>query len=197
MSPGQKKTRGRPRSAVAASHDTILSAVFDILQEKSVRDLTIEEVAKRAGVGKPTIYKWWPTKAALVMAMFDERIVGKLATPNAKTAEQAIRAQVTELIPLFNGFFGKVIADIIAEGQSDSSVLEEYRLRYQIKLRAFSVEVINRAVETGEFQKKIDPEVLIDMIYGPIYYRLLVRHAPLDAAFGKAVVDNILAHLKS
>ncbi|OWK35106.1 Transcriptional regulator, TetR family [Fimbriiglobus ruber] len=182
---------------MAASHDTILSAVFDILQEKSVRDLTIEEVAKRAGVGKPTIYKWWPTKAALVMAMFDERIVGKLATPNAKTAEQAIRAQVTELIPLFNGFFGKVIADIIAEGQSDSSVLEEYRLRYQIKLRAFSVEVINRAVETGEFQKKIDPEVLIDMIYGPIYYRLLVRHAPLDAAFGKAVVDNILAHLKS
>ncbi|MES2793951.1 MAG: TetR/AcrR family transcriptional regulator, partial [Planctomycetota bacterium] len=138
MTPEPKKTRGRPRSVAAASHETILDTVYQILQEKSVRELTIEEVARRAQVGKPTLYKWWPTKAALVMDMFEQRIVDKLAVPDAKTAEQAIRAQVAELIRLFNGFFGKVAADIIAEGQSEPHVLEEYRNRYMSKRRAFT-----------------------------------------------------------
>src|SRR5688572_21996745 len=114
-----KPRRGRPPSEAAASHDAIIDAVYDLLQEKSVRDLTIEEVARRAKVGKPTIYKWWPSKAALVVDMFGERIVGTLKVLGAPTAEQAIRQQATELIRLLNGFFGKVAADIIAEGQSD------------------------------------------------------------------------------
>src|SRR5258707_14807433 len=113
----EEKRRGRPRSAAAASHDAILGAVYDLLHEKSVRDLTIEEVARRAGVGKPTIYKWWASKAALVMDMFDERIIGKIAVPGARTAEDAIRGRVTEMIRRLNGFPGKVAADLIAEGQ--------------------------------------------------------------------------------
>src|SRR5688500_113451 len=102
------RQRGRPRSLAAASHDVILDTVYDILQQKSVRDLTIEEVARQAGVGKLTIYKWWPSKAALVMDMFEERIVDKLSVPAAAPAEQVIRTQVRELIRLLNGFFGKV-----------------------------------------------------------------------------------------
>ena len=125
----EKKRRGRPPRAVAAAHDAILDAVYDLLHEKSVRDLTIEEVARRAGIGKPTIYKWWPSKAALVMDMFDERIIGKLSVPGARTAEDAIRGQVTELVRRLNGFPGKVAADIIAEGQSEPGVLQEYRDR--------------------------------------------------------------------
>jgi AcrR family transcriptional regulator len=195
--PDQKRHRGRPRSTSAASHDGILDAVYEILQEKSVRDLTIEEVAKRAKVGKPTIYKWWPSKAALVMDMFEERIAGKLAVPGAKTAEQTLRAQVRELIRLLNGFFGKVAAEILAEGQSDPEVLREYRERYLINRRAFSLDVIERAKATGEFKRQIDPHLLIDMIYGPIYYRQLVRHAPLDRAFGDELVDHLMAHLKT
>ena len=66
--------RGRPPGTTAESHTQILDAVYELLQERSVRDLTMEAVAKRAGVGKPTIYKWWPTKADLVMAMFQERL---------------------------------------------------------------------------------------------------------------------------
>src|SRR5437660_8914987 len=94
----EKKRRGRPPSAAAASHDAILDAVYDLLHEKSVRDLTIEEVARRAGVGKPTIYKWWPSKAALVMDMLDERIAEDLSAPGARNAEEAIRGLVTKLV---------------------------------------------------------------------------------------------------
>lgn len=191
------KARGRPRSEAAASHDDILDAVYTLLQRKSVRDLTIEEVARQAGVGKPTIYKWWPSKAALVMDMFEERIVGQLSVAGEGTAEHAIRKQVRALIRLLNGFFGKVSADIIAEGQSDPTILEEYRDRYMSKRREFSAGVIVRATKNGEFKKEVDPELLIDMIYGPIYYRLLVRHQKLDQSFGDDLVGHLLAYLKS
>src|SRR5258707_3797131 len=113
----EEKRRGRPRSAAAASHDAILGAVYDLLHEKSVRDLTIEEIARRAGVGKPTIYKWWPSKAALVMDMLDERIVEDLSAPGASNAEAAIRGLVTKVVRRFNGFAGKVLVEILAEGQ--------------------------------------------------------------------------------
>src|SRR5712692_10622810 len=104
--------RGRPPRETAASHEAILSAVYDLLHEKSVRDLTIEEVARRAGVGKPTIYKWWPSKAALVMAMLDERIAEDLPVSGARNAEEAIRGLVTKLVRRFNGFAGKVAMEI-------------------------------------------------------------------------------------
>ena len=74
-----------------------MDAVYALLQEKSVRDLTIEEVAKRARVGKPTLYKWWPTKAALVLAMLCERMAPNLEKPTALTAEESLRLRVGRL----------------------------------------------------------------------------------------------------
>ncbi len=177
----QKKRPGRPRSAAAASHDAILGAVYDLLHKKSVRDLTIEEVARRAGVGKPTIYKWWPSKAALVMDMLDARIIESL---------------VRQLVRRFNRFPGKVAAEILAEGQSEPSVLQEYRDRYLSKRRACATEVIERAQASGELRKDIDPQVLIDMIFGPIYFRRLVRHQKLDERFGNELVDHIMSYVK-
>jgi AcrR family transcriptional regulator len=191
------RRRGRPPRETAAANEAILDAVYALLHEKSVRDLTIEEVARRAGVGKPTIYKWWPSKAALVLDMFDERVIGNLAVPGAATAEEAIRGQVTELIRRLNGFPGKVAAEIIAEGQSEPAVLQAYRDRYLSRRRTLTTGWIERARASGEFRKDIDPDVLIDMIYGPIYYRLLVRHRELDERFGEELVGHILSYVKS
>jgi AcrR family transcriptional regulator len=193
----EKRRRGRPAGEAAVSHERILDAVQSILTEKSVRDLTMEEVARRADVGKPTIYKWWPSKAALVLDMFEERLVGALDVPEAKTAEEAIRGQVAELIRMLNGFFGKVARELIGEGQGDASVLTEYRDRYLSKRRAFSAKVIERAKQTGELDSGVDAELLIDMVYGPIYYRLLLDHAPLNQEFGTALVDNAISCAKT
>jgi AcrR family transcriptional regulator len=99
--------RGRPPTEAAASHARILDAVYELLQERSVRDLTMEAVAKRAGVGKPTLYKWWPTKAALVLAMFKERIAVALPPPSVGTAEEAIRDAARALIGPLNGQLGE------------------------------------------------------------------------------------------
>ena len=79
--------KGRPPSEMAASHAAIMDAVYVLLQEKTVRDVTMEEIAKRARVGKPTLYKWWSTKATLVLAMLCERMAPNLEKPTVLTAE--------------------------------------------------------------------------------------------------------------
>lgn len=186
---------GRPRSESAVSHARIMDAVHGLLQGCSVRDLTMEAVAKRAGVGKPTLYKWWPTKAALVMAMFHERLAGKLESTPAATAEQAIRTKVRHLVREFNGLFGKVMADLIAEGQSDPAVLQEMHEQHISQRRASTVADIEQGMRAGEFADGTDPELLVDAIFGPIYYRLVLRF-PLTEAYGEALVSLVLSGVK-
>src|ERR1044072_2172760 len=119
--------RGRPPSETAASHDAIMDAVYHLLQKKSVRDLTMEEVAKRAKVGKPTLYKWWPTKAKLVLAMLCERMAPNLEKPTVLTAEESLRFRVRRLIDAFNGPFGKIVAGGVVPGGEDAAgVVEEF-----------------------------------------------------------------------
>ena len=194
--PAQPARPGRPRSEAAASHARILDAVHALLQETSVRDLTMEAVARRAGVGKPTLYKWWPTKAALVLAMFHERLAGQFAAAPAATAEQAIRARARHLIREFDGLFGKVMGELIAEGQSDPAVLEEMHERHIRERRAAAVADVERGIRSGEFAAGTNPELLIDAIIGPIYYRMLLRF-PLTRRYGDELVDFVLSAAKT
>jgi AcrR family transcriptional regulator len=187
-----KRGPGRPRSASAIAHDRILDAVFELLQTQSIRDLQIQEVCRKAGVSKPTIYKWWPTKAAMVMAMFEQRMVRRLPPIEVLSAEKLIRVAVPGLIRLFNGPFGKVAAEMIAAGQSEPAVLREFRDRYVLKRRKVAVKALEDAYASGEMTRSVDPELLLDLIFGPIYFRLLVKHQPLDHAFGKDLLDYVL-----
>src|ERR1700740_170050 len=122
--PGARK--GRPPSEMAVSHAAIMETVYALLQKKSVRDLTIEEIAKRAKVGKPTLYKWLPNKATLVLSMLTERMAHNLEKPTTLTAEESLKFRVRSLIGAFNGPFGKIVAGLIAESQSEPGVLQQF-----------------------------------------------------------------------
>jgi AcrR family transcriptional regulator len=185
-------SRGRPRSASADSHAVILNAVFELLQETSVRDLTMEAIAKRAKVGKPTLYKWWPSKAALVFAMFHERIAVVAKAPKSVTAEQAIRTKVGRIIHEFNGLFGKVMADLIGEGQSEPEILRELVEQHINARRTATAADIEEGKLNGEFDESVDAQLLIDAIFGPLYFRHLLRHAPLTEVYGDELVTQVL-----
>jgi AcrR family transcriptional regulator len=184
--------KGRPPRQTAESHAAIMDAVYALLQNKSVRDLTMEEVAKRAKVGKPTLYKWWPTKATLVLAMLCERMAPNLEKPTVLTAEESLRFRVRRLIDAFNGPFGKIVAGLIAEGQSEPAVLQEFFRRWVSPRRNATIADLQRGKNAGELRSEIEPELLNDAIFGAIYYRLLLRSGPLTRRFAEELVEQVL-----
>jgi AcrR family transcriptional regulator len=190
--PSAARRKGRPPLQAAASHAAIMDAVHALLQKKSVRDLTMEEVARRARVGKPTLYKWWPTKATLVLAMLCERMAPNLEMPTVLTAEESLRFRVRRLIDAFNGPFGKIVAGLIAEGQSEPAILQEFFDRWVSPRRNATIADLRRGRNAGELRSETEPELLNDAIFGAIYYRLLLRSGPLTRRFGEELVEQVL-----
>jgi len=184
--------KGRPPRRTAESHAAILDAAYTLLQEKSVRDLTMEEVARRAKVGKPTLYKWWPTKATLVLAVLCERMAPNLEKPTALTAEESLRFRVRRLIDAFNGPFGKIVAGLIAEGQSEPAILQTFFDRWVSPRRNATIADLQRGKNAGELRSETEPELLNDTIFGAIYYRLLLRSDPLTRRFGEELVEQVI-----
>ena len=190
--PSHRGRKGRPPSKMAASHAAIMDAVYALLQDKSVRDLTMEEVAKRAKVGKPTLYKWWPTKATLVLAMLCERMAPNLAMPTVLTAEQSLRLRVRRLIDAFNGPFGKIVAGLIGEGQSEPAIRQQFFDRLVSPRRTATLADLERGKNAGELRSDTEPDLLNDAIFGAIYYRFLLRSGPLTRRFGEELVEQVI-----
>lgn len=190
--------RGRPPNGTAESHKAIMEAVFNLLKTTSVRDLTIEAVAKSAGVGKPTIYKWWATKADLVLAMYRDHIaVACLESAAGETAETSIRNAVVALIRVFQGPLGKIMAGIIAEGQSQPEILRKVFEEHIRARRAVNASDIERGKATGELRADVDAGLLIDSLFGAVYYRLLFQSAPLTEKFGEDLVLQVFRGAKA
>ena len=187
---------GRPRSHAAVSHAAIMDAVYGLLNEKPARHLTMDAVAKRAGVGKPTLYKWWPSKAALIMAMFHDRLDRQFDAPVETTAEEALRNRMKHLIAQCNGLFGKVIANLIAEGQGDPSILEELYDSHIRPRRASISADIERGIASGEFAAGTNPELVMDAIFAPVYIRLLLRHTNLTEEYGMRLIDQAVVSIR-
>lgn len=184
--------KGRPPSERAASHTVIMDTVYRLLRKKSVRDLTMEEVAKRARVGKPTLYKWWPTKATLVLAMLCERMAPDLVMPTVLTAEESLRFRVRRLIDSYNGPFGKIVAGLIAEGQSEPVILQAFFDQVIRPRRTATIDDLQRGKNAGELRSDTAPDLLNDAVFGAIYYRFLLRSDPLTRRFGEELVEQVV-----
>jgi len=186
-----KATRkpGRPRSE--ESHQSILEATSRLIESQPIRLVTISAVAKEANVGKPTIYRWWDSKCALVMDAFLAKTAPQVPMPKAKYVVEALRQHVKSIIKMLNGPAGRTVAEIIGEGQTDPHILEEFRARLFIPLTEPARTIIIAAKASGELAAEIDTDLTIDMIYAPIYHRLLVGHGKLDQKFTKALQAQI------
>ena len=184
---------GRPRSEEA--HQALLDATTRLMETMPIRNITIGGIAKEAGVGKPTIYRWWDSKCALVMDAFLATTAPKIPFPKSGSAVDALALQVKRVIKLLRGRTGRIVAEMVGEGQSDPHILGEFRDRFFSQLLAPARAIIERGKESGELDKDLDTDLALDLIYGPIYYRLLVGHQPLDETFAKALPGSVLPAL--
>lgn len=189
-----EKKKGRPRNV--ATEQAILAASYDLLLETGFGAVTVEKIAERAKVSKATIYKWWPNKAAVVMDGFLSAAMSRLPVPDTGSVVKDIVIQVTNLARFLTSREGKVINELIAEGQFDAKLAEEYRLRYFNPRRLDSRRILERGVQRGELKTDIDIEICMDLIYGPVFYRLLITGEVIDEAFIETLIRYVFAGIR-
>jgi AcrR family transcriptional regulator len=189
----QARAPGRPRSERA--HRAILRAANELLESDGFAAVTVEAIAERAGVSKATIYRWWPNKAAVVMDSFLSMVSSEVPFPHTGHAGEDLRLHMRMLAEAFGGKMGRTVVALIAEGQADPELAEALRSRWLSVRRTEAKEILELGIERGELREDLDPEVAVDVLYGPIYYRMLVGHAPLDNDFTDALSDHIFAGL--
>jgi AcrR family transcriptional regulator len=188
----QKSTRPRGRQRNEAVRQAVLQAAYDMLQESDFGSVTIEGVATRAGTTKTTIYRWWSSKAELIIDAFLEKTQAKTDFPDTGSVIEDFRQQVPLLVNAYAGETGHSVASIIAAGQMDEEAAKAFRIRYLAIRRATAKALVERGIEQGIFAPHLDPEVALDLLYGSIYLRLLVSHAPLDKEFSHQIVEHWL-----
>jgi len=182
-----KRPPGRPRSEQARL--AILQSTLKILGESGFSDFSIEDVAERAAVGKATVYRWWPDKGALIADAFASSTTRKLRFPDTGRVETDMSRQMRQLIKVFRSPRGRIVSAILAAGQSDKGLIAAFRDRFLWPRRREAYATLRRGIQRGELRKDIDPDLLLDSLYGPIYMRFLIRHDRLTPEF----VDRLCA----
>ncbi len=177
----KEKRPGRPRSDKA--RDAILDATRKTLVHTPLRDISIEAIAKRAGVGKTTIYRWWPHKAAVVMEAFLEQPGLNNILPTTPTASEALKVQLEKLIRQLRGQNGRIVANIIAEAQAEPEALRLFNTHFLNERMNNLRRYIEHGKAHGVFRPDIDTEIALDQLAGPLFYRLMTRDSGLDDAF--------------
>jgi AcrR family transcriptional regulator len=185
--------RGRPRSERARL--AILAAAAELLLDRGLAAVSMDAVAARAGVSKATIYRWWPTKEALALdALYTEWAAAQPSEVDTGSLRGDLLSLLTPWARVASSRpYGRVIAALLSEAQTDPAYAAEYRQRVVQPRRDRVRAILARAVERGEIPAATKTEVAIDLLYGPLYHRLLHGHAPLDDQFVEDVVDMALA----
>jgi AcrR family transcriptional regulator len=177
----RKRAPGRPRSEQARL--AILRSTLKLLEKNGFSELTIESVAARAGVGKATVYRWWPNKAVLIADAFASSTTRKLHFPDTGSVRTDMSQQMRQVIKIFGSRRGRIVSAILGGGQSDRDLIAAFRERFLWPRRREAYATLQRGILRGELRKDVDKDLLLDALYGPIYMRFLIRHDKLTPDF--------------
>jgi AcrR family transcriptional regulator len=170
----------------------ILRSTLKLLGENGFSGLTIEAVAAHANVGKATVYRWWPDKAALITDAFASSTGRKLNFPDTGSVFTDMNQQMRQVVKIFRSPRGRILSAILAAGQSDRDVISAFRERFMKPRRQEAYATIRRGIQRGELRKDVDLDVLLDSLYGPIYMRFLIRHNKLIPNFVDGLCKLVL-----
>lgn len=177
----KKQSKGRPRSE--KSRKSILKATNSLLLHMSVQELSIEAIAKKAKVGKTTIYRWWPSKAAVVMDALISQPGLAAPLPTPKNNAEAITLQLEKLIRMLDSNNGDIIAQLFSESQASNEARQIFNNNFLSPLvdaLAFSLE---QGITEKEFRSSLDIKTGVDMLCGPIFFRLMAHPEDLNEDF--------------
>ncbi|HEX4770419.1 MAG TPA: TetR/AcrR family transcriptional regulator [Bryobacteraceae bacterium] len=185
-----QRGRGRPRDELARQR--ILDSALALVEQVGFASATTDAIADRAGASKSTIYRWWPNKAAVVIEALQDQVSQEQPFPNTGNLRQDIHQQLQNFIAFLTGRRGRLFMAFIAAAQSDPEVAEAFRELWIKPRRREARHVLERYQREGLLSGNADLGTALDLIYGPIYFRLLAGHAPLNPEFGRMIADLAL-----
>jgi AcrR family transcriptional regulator len=184
-----------PQKTTAA----ILRAALELGEELGFEGLTIEGIAARSGIAKTTIYRRWPNVGAIVMDAFLADITRLAPIQTRTTARESFTASMRLLARAYRGRLGKLLRPLLGRAQSDERLREAVRTRWVEPRRQVAREIVRRGIESGELRAGLDPDVVLDALYGPFYHRLLVpyKNGAISDTFIDALVDAVFSGLEA
>jgi len=188
---GQARERGRPRHPEIDA--AIISATLGLLAETGYAGFTIAEVARRAGVGKPTVYRRWAQKSQLVVEAMATQMPGETGVRIGSVAEQLLDYATRLSVTLTHTPLGRVLPGLVAEMATDPQLAASYRSLIIEPTRRLWREAVERGIDSGELLPDTDVEFVLDALAGPLYVRLLITGAPADPNAPRLAVQLVLA----
>lgn len=187
---GNKRPPGRPRSE--QSRQAILRSTLKLLRKVGFTELGIEAIAADAGVGKTTVYRWWPNKGALVVDAFASSTEKELQFPDSGSVYRDMSLQMNQFLAVLRSPRGRIVKAVIGAGQSDSTLLESFRDRLLRPRRQGAYQTLRRGIERGELPRNLDLDLVLDILYGAMYMRFLIRHDQLTEDYIRHVCGLVL-----
>jgi AcrR family transcriptional regulator len=181
---------GRPRSE--AARRAILRAALEIVEESGYPELTMEGIARRAAVSKQTVYRWWPSKAAVVLEALNEGAAEIAPVPDAGDLKEDLRAFLRRSVLGARGRTARLLVALMAEAQLDQAFARSFQSGFLAQRRAVMVKFLDRARAHGEIGFDVDLELIAELFFGALWYRLLAASGPIDRGFADEMTDVLL-----
>lgn len=187
--PGAPHAVGRPRDERIDRE--VVSAVLDALRQGGYRAVTIDGIARRIGRARTSLYRRWPSKRNLVAyAVLSE--MGHDPAADTGRVHGDLESAVRTLSSAFAGPLGQALAGLVADMAQDTALAATIRSQVLAARRKSMREALVRAQGRGEVRRGLDMELVLDMLTGPFYYRVLFGHARITPLMTSQVVDYIV-----
>lgn len=189
-----RKPRGRPMDEELGAR--VLSATWALLAEKSLSELTLNEIASAAGTSRPALYRRWNSVEAIVIDAFLAMVEDEVPTPGIAEPALALQEYIVSLARFLQGRVGRVIAELLGRAQNDDALMAAFHQGFLVPRRNHARELIERGQVAGVFRSDLDLDLIIDLYAGPIYFRAFAKHAPLDRDFADGLARLVTDTLR-
>jgi AcrR family transcriptional regulator len=193
MGTAPKPGRGRPRDE--AARQRILKAALGLMDEMSFAQVTAEAIAARAGTSKATVYRWWPNKAAVVIEAFRETVAPELPLHDTGSLRDDLTAQMRNFARVLAGPGGRMLRSFIVAARSDPEVAAAFRSIWSEPRRTEAKRMLREKQSRGQLRKSEDLDLVLDSLYGPLYYRFLVKNEPPSQKYAEALAGIVIRGL--
>ena len=174
------------------SHEAVLAAAAEIAGRRGYSSTTIEDIAVEAGVGKQTIYRWWPNKSALFIEVYGRLVPSDLGTDTGSLAG-ALENLLQRLSSLYvDTPAGNILSGLIAEAQADTALASQLHQTYVAPRRSILREILVRAADRGEIGFPENADFVSDLFSGAVWFRILLGTRRLDQPFRRQLIEAVI-----